>query len=66
MHVRDPAERGVVFRERAAGSYRLSAYVLAKTLSDLPLMVVNPVASYTVIYLMTGLYVLFHVRILNI
>jgi hypothetical protein len=37
-----PSERSVLMKERASGSYRLSAYFVAKTLSDVPLYTSMP------------------------
>lgn len=37
-----PAERHVILRERASGSYRLSCYFLAKTTADAPVRLILP------------------------
>lgn len=42
-------------KERAADMYRLSAYFLARTTSDLPLDLVLPVLFLLVVYFMAGL-----------
>lgn len=49
-----PAEKGVIAKERGAGSYRLSAYYVAKMTSDLPLALILPTMMYVVIYSMSG------------
>ena len=50
-----PAERAVMFRERASGSYRLSAYFVAKSLADVPLYIFMPLLYAIVTYPMVGL-----------
>jgi len=42
-------------KERAADMYRLSAYFLARTTSDLPLDLILPVLFLLVVYFMAGL-----------
>lgn len=42
-------------KERAADMYRLSAYFLARTTSDLPLDLILPVLFILVVYFMAGL-----------
>ncbi|ESO95500.1 hypothetical protein LOTGIDRAFT_116996 [Lottia gigantea] len=49
-----PKERTIMMKERAAGSYRLLAYYLAKSCSELPLMTIMPVAFVTISYWMAG------------
>ncbi|KAF3442785.1 hypothetical protein FNV43_RR16702 [Rhamnella rubrinervis] len=50
-----PQERAMLSKERAANMYRLSAYFLARTTSDLPLDLVLPVLFLVVVYFMAGL-----------
>ena len=50
-----PAERGVIAKERMTGAYRLSAYYLAKSASELPLHVIGPIPFYTFGFWMAGL-----------
>uniref|UniRef100_A0A3N7F417 ABC transporter domain-containing protein n=1 Tax=Populus trichocarpa TaxID=3694 RepID=A0A3N7F417_POPTR len=50
-----PQERAMLSKERAADMYRLSAYFLARTTSDLPLDLVLPVLFLLVVYFMAGL-----------
>ncbi|XP_021858980.1 ABC transporter G family member 22-like isoform X2 [Spinacia oleracea] len=50
-----PQERAMLLKERAADMYRLSAYFLARTTSDLPLDLVLPVLFLLVVYFMAGL-----------
>ncbi|XP_043815947.1 ABC transporter G family member 22 isoform X2 [Manihot esculenta] len=50
-----PQERAMLNKERAADMYRLSAYFLARTTSDLPLDLILPVLFLVVVYFMAGL-----------
>ncbi|WCJ34140.1 ABC-2 type transporter family protein [Euphorbia peplus] len=50
-----PQERAMINKERAADMYRLSAYFLARTTSDLPLDLLMPVLFLIVVYFMAGL-----------
>lgn len=50
-----PQERAMLNKERGADMYRLSAYFLARTTSDLPLDLVLPVLFLVVVYFMAGL-----------
>lgn len=50
-----PQERAMISKERAADMYRLSAYFLARTTSDLPLDLILPVLFLLVVYFMAGL-----------
>ncbi|KAL4326104.1 hypothetical protein GQ457_11G008540 [Hibiscus cannabinus] len=50
-----PQERAMLNKERAADMYRLSAYFLARTTSDLPLDLILPVLFMLVVYFMAGL-----------
>ncbi|KAI8846552.1 P-loop containing nucleoside triphosphate hydrolase protein [Chytridium lagenaria] len=50
-----PSERLLVLRERAAGTYRVSAYFLAKNLSEAAVQLVSPILFTIVIYPMIGL-----------
>ncbi|KAK7244753.1 hypothetical protein RIF29_39579 [Crotalaria pallida] len=50
-----PQERAMLTKERATDMYRLSAYFLARTTSDLPLDLVLPVLFLLVVYFMAGL-----------
>ena len=47
-----PGERSIIEKERASGSYRLSAYYFAKCLSETPLKLVLPTFSTTIVYWM--------------
>lgn len=49
-------EKAVVMKERAAGSYRLSAYYIAKSFSELPLVIVLPFIEFTFAYFMAGMH----------
>ncbi|CAI0402381.1 unnamed protein product [Linum tenue] len=50
-----PQERAVLSKERSADMYRLSAYFMARTTSDLPLDLILPVLFLLVVYFMAGL-----------
>ncbi|XP_027350659.1 ABC transporter G family member 22 isoform X2 [Abrus precatorius] len=50
-----PQERAMLTKERATDMYRLSAYFVARTTSDLPLDLVLPVLFLLVVYFMAGL-----------
>ncbi|CAH9117565.1 unnamed protein product [Cuscuta europaea] len=50
-----PQERAMLNKERAADMYRLSAYFVARTTSDLPLDLFLPLLFIVVVYLMAGL-----------
>lgn len=50
-----PQERAMLMKERAVDMYRLSAYFLARTTSDLPLDLLLPVLFLLVVYFMAGL-----------
>ncbi|CAF0837422.1 unnamed protein product [Adineta steineri] len=47
-----PFERGVIEKERASGSFRLSAYFVAKSLSEAPLKLVLPTLFLIISYWM--------------
>ncbi|XP_053384355.1 uncharacterized protein LOC123537135 [Mercenaria mercenaria] len=50
-----PMEKVVIYKERASGWYRLSAYYLAKMTSELPVILIQPLLFLTVVYWVTGL-----------
>ncbi|KAK6942498.1 ABC transporter-like, ATP-binding domain [Dillenia turbinata] len=50
-----PQERAMLSKERAADMYRLSAYFVARTTSDLPLDLFLPILFLLVVYFMAGL-----------
>lgn len=50
-----PQERVMLAKERSVGMYRLSAYLLARMTSDLPLDLILPLLFLLIVYLMAGL-----------
>mmetsp|Transcript_20811 Transcript_20811/g.23597 ORF Transcript_20811/g.23597 Transcript_20811/m.23597 type:complete len:754 (-) Transcript_20811:169-2430(-) len=50
-----PTERDIIFKERASGSYYLSAYFLSKTLSEMPTRLSLPAIFWTLTYWMSGI-----------
>ncbi|CAN4089676.1 unnamed protein product [Withania somnifera] len=50
-----PQERAMLNKERSADMYRLSAYFLARTTSDIPLDLILPVLFILIVYFMAGL-----------
>jgi len=50
-----PPERAIIFKERASGSYRLSSYFFAKTISEAPLRLTLPFTFLTIAYWMSNL-----------
>ncbi|KAK1429299.1 hypothetical protein QVD17_11505 [Tagetes erecta] len=50
-----PQERAMLKKERAADMYRLSAYFLARTTSDIPLDLLFPLIFLLIVYFMAGL-----------
>ncbi|KAK6472207.1 ABC transporter G family member 14-like [Huso huso] len=50
-----PVERPIINKERLAGSYRLSAYFLAKVLSELPLAIPQLLVHITISFWLAGL-----------
>ncbi|KAF9595432.1 hypothetical protein IFM89_000350 [Coptis chinensis] len=50
-----PQERAMLSKERAVDMYRLSAYFIARTTSDLPLDLFLPIIFLVVVYFMAGL-----------
>jgi len=49
-----PMERTIIFKERASGSYHLSAYFLSKTLSEMPTRLILPTGFWTIAYWMAN------------
>ncbi|ONK81882.1 uncharacterized protein A4U43_C01F33830 [Asparagus officinalis] len=50
-----PQERAMLNKERAVDMYRLSAYFMARTTSDLPLDLFLPIVFILIVYFMAGL-----------
>ncbi|RZR95798.1 hypothetical protein BHM03_00024689 [Ensete ventricosum] len=50
-----PKEREMLAKERSVGMYKLSAYFIARTMSDLPLDLILPVVFLLIVYFMAGL-----------
>jgi ATP-binding cassette, subfamily G (WHITE), member 2 len=50
-----PQEREMLTKERSSRMYRLSPYLMARFVGDLPMELILPVASITIIYWMGGL-----------
>jgi len=50
-----PRERVVVLRERAAGTYHVSVYFVAKILAELPVQLLFPFIFATIVYWLIGL-----------
>lgn len=56
-----PQERAIVAKERSVEMYKLSAYFLARNISDLPLDLLLPIVFLVIVYLMAGLKLRFSV-----
>lgn len=50
-----PQERAMLKKERSVNMYRLSAYFIARTTSDLPLDLFLPIIFLVIVYFMAGL-----------
>eukprot|EP00002_Diphylleia_rotans_P023681 TRINITY_DN465_c0_g1_i6.p1 TRINITY_DN465_c0_g1~~TRINITY_DN465_c0_g1_i6.p1 ORF type:complete len:605 (+),score=129.58 TRINITY_DN465_c0_g1_i6:3944-5758(+) len=50
-----PSEKHILLKERASGSYRLSAYYLAKCTAEIPFELMWPSFSVLIVYWMAGL-----------
>ena len=54
LNISVPRDWSVVQKERQSGSYRMSSYYLAKTLSELPLTMVLPTLYLLISYTLLG------------
>jgi len=50
-----PGEKAIIFRERASGSYHLSAYFLSKCISDAPTRMTLPLIYMVISYWLAGI-----------
>ncbi|XP_042439406.1 ABC transporter G family member 22-like [Zingiber officinale] len=50
-----PKERAMLSKERSVDMYKLSAYFIARTMSDLPLDLILPTVFLLIVYFMAGL-----------
>ncbi|GFS34734.1 ABC transporter G family member 27 [Actinidia rufa] len=50
-----PQERAMLVKERSVDMYRLSAYLVARNISDLPLDLTLPIVFLVIVYFMAGL-----------
>ncbi|KAG6388597.1 hypothetical protein SASPL_150029 [Salvia splendens] len=50
-----PLERAMLSKERSVGMYKVSAYLVARNASDLPLDLLLPVVFLAIVYFMVGL-----------
>ena len=50
-----PQERAMLNKERAVDMYKLSAYFMARTTSDMPLDLLLPIIFLLIVYFMAGL-----------
>jgi len=50
-----PTERAIIFKERASGSYYLSAYFVSKTLSEMPTRLILPSTFWLIVYWMADI-----------
>ena len=50
-----PQERAIIFKERASGSYQLSAYFLSKCLSEMPTRLILPSVYWCIAYWMASI-----------
>lgn len=55
MCASDPTEKAIIAKERASGSYRLSAYYMSKVIADLPLNFALPTLMYLVFFAASGI-----------